>query len=1209
MNDCSQTKENLSASSNFRVFEDGKSLNERIQISINPISKKKKSMSKPIEGQKIDDFSDNSSEKSSNNEITDSISHIKSQTNYGKNSSDVWATIEVNGDNPDYPGQNGNEVRTTRYRWYTFIPMTLFEQYRVLSNIYYIFVLIISFLPMSPLSYLFQLIPMIIILIVSMVKSGVEDLIKHFDDKERNNAPAAVYRDGMFVKIKASEIKVGDILNITEDSMVPSDCLYIWSSQESHLCYFSETNLNGETAVKTMQPHPAFDHSNKSLIGTLKSDENDDNSYYSKTNKSQTSNDSKKSIDSESDDCTEVISSILSSKYYVDLPQPDKDLTQFNGRLRAGDNIWPISINNVLLRGSTTHYTDNVLGIVLRTGHDTKVMKNIRLPPAKLTKFDKNLNRILIIVFIFKMILCLVSTFVGVEGDKGEDFPLIKETYNSYGTSFLEYFTQYFVLYSYLFPVSLTVTIEIVRLFHKIIISYDPFLFDPEFGHGYAHNSNLIGQLGLITHILSDKTGTLTENKMELLEFSSTEGKFVASDFINAYNADESIVNNNLNLLFAMAVCNSVIVHKKKNTKIEYNADSPDEAAFVNFAAKCGIKLISRGLTTLSVDVCGKIKNYEIIALLPFNSDRKRMSIVIRQIDSDGLPTDDIMIFTKGADNIMSEKMSDFKEQDIVNEFASKGLRTLVFAMKHFSTKEIEKWINDYKNAESSLSNRDELIAAEASIIENDLTFIGITGVEDRLQSEVPETIEWFRRAQIKLWVLTGDKLETAIAIGKTSKIIPENSEMLIISATKEDDIEHQLDKFIENCSVKSFMNPVLIMAAEAVEYSCTKFVQKFITLTNMCESVILCRVSPYMKAQVAQVIKDESKNQILAIGDGANDVGMIQVSHVGVGVFGREGRQAAMNADFAIPRFKHIRRLLVVHGHWSYRRFATVAIIMIYKNIVFIFAQFWFSFFSIWSPTSYYTGFVMSCFNLIFTALPPFAFGFWEQDLEQNILLHHPELYKCDYDPMTNLNLLYYIILGLFQSLCSYFGPQLMAPNIDLYEVGILTYMIVVYTVVIQIIIWHNFHNWWTFGIYTINIVLAPIIIVIYCKFITYSLALVVEGAMSKGNFWLCFFVSVLFGLLPSFIFEYSQKRFRPSKIRLYSERFAEKPKKIEPHRNWNPNESSISYFETHSMSSLTTNESAASEIFSNDAFDGNDCNDCGDFGGDGGCDCGGGE
>lgn len=1000
----------------------------------------------------------------------------------------IWASIDVNGANENYPGQKGNEIRTTRYRWYTFIPMTFLEQYRVLSNIYYIFVLIVCFLPMSPVHYLFQLVPMLVVLIVSMIKAGVEDLMKHFEDKKRNQAPALIFKNGEFVQQKAEDIRVGNLIKITEDSMVPADILFVGSNQESGLCYYSETNLNGETAVKTMQTHPAFEGQNPTDLITRK-------------------------------------------KFVIDVGEPDRDLTRFDARLKSGTQFWSISVHNVLFRGVSTHYTDNVYGIVLRTGHDTKIMKNVRTTPSKLTTFDRNLNRILIIVFVFKMVLCLLSTFLGVWLDKGDRFPLIKPLYPGYGQSFFEYFTQYFVLYSYLFPISLTVTIEIIRLFHKVIVSFDPEMYDPEFGHANSSNSNVICQLGQVSHILTDKTGTLTENKMELLCFATQFGTFNANHFLQSITSDRTLSSSNFPFLLALAVCNNVIVHKKSDGTLEYNADSPDEAAFVQFASKCGIKLVARGLNNLSVDINGKVVDYQILAQIPFNSDRKRMSIIIKSHDQPAI------IYTKGADNVIAERSLDYHFENVVNDFATAGLRTLVFASREVKDEELIPWMKAYHEAEAALTGRDEKLDNCASQIEDNLYSMGVSGVEDRLQPEVPMTIRWIRHAGIKLWVLTGDKLETAVAIGRTSGVILPNSDLGMVTSKDPQEVEHQLDALIGN--VDQFVNPVLVITADAVEYAMQEpLLQKFMQLADKCDSVILSRVSPFMKAHVTQIVKDAGR-KTLGIGDGANDVGMIQVADVGVGVYGREGSQAAMSSDFAIPRFRHLRRALMVHGHWVYRRQALVAIIMIYKNIVFIFAQLWFEFDALWSPTSFYADFVMSFFNLFFTVLPPFIFGFWDQDLPQDILLKNPELYRCEFDPMSVGYLIYYIILGTYQSVACYYGPRLTMQEFDLKENSMISYLAAVYVVIVQIILWMGFQNTWTYCVWAVNIVLVPVIIIVNILTSNIQLKNIVYHCFGTAVAWLTFLICIVAAVLPGFLIDYTKERFFPTQHRIYIERY----------------------------------------------------------------------
>ena len=1035
----------------------------------------------------LDEVSESDSSKSSESSTSRKLVEEQKKCEEAEHpgSEGVWTTIQVLGSNPNYPGQKDNEIHTTRYRWWSFLPLMLYEQYRVLTNVYFLIVLVVTFLPWSPVNYIFQLMPVLFVLIVSMVKSGVEDLIKRREDRKRNNAPVLIYRDGEFRQMHARDIRVGDVVKMSEDALVPSDILFIGSDQDAGLAYYSEANLNGETAVKTMQCHPAFDHHH-------------------------------------------AIEQLESGSWSIDVGKPDRDLTRFDARLKKGNEFWPITIHHMLLRGVSTHYTENIIGIVIRTGHDTKVMQNMKRPPAKMTQFDRNLNKILIIVFCFKLLLCLGCTFAGVAFDNGSTFKVIEDLYPGYGQSWGEYFVQYFILYSYLFPPSMQVTIEIIRLFHSIVIYHDPDLIDEEFGNAASRNSNVICQLGSVTHLLSDKTGTLTENIMELLKFATNSGKFVASDFVKTMEIDPALETTVLPLLLGMAICNNVIVHEKSDGTLEYNADSPDEAAFVSFAEKCGVKLVARGLTSISVNVKGELRRFDILAHLPFNSDRKRQSLLVKQGDEPAIR------YCKGADNVIAERSIDFAQETTINEFAAEGLRTLVFTMREIKDEELEPWLEKFRRAEASLSERDELVFECAEEIETSLSTIGITGVEDRLQKEVPETIAWLKRAGIKVWVLTGDKLETAIAIGKTSGIIQKNSDMIIIGNIDSDTIERRLDAAKNN--LETFQSLVLICTADTLEIAMERHRKKFLAVADAAEAVVLARVSPFMKAQVTEMVRNEG-HMVMAIGDGANDVGMLQVAHVGVGVYGREGSQAALSADFALPRFRFLKRLLMVHGHWTYRRFSVVAVMMLWKNFVFIIAQLWFAIDTLWSPTSLYSDFLMSCFNLVFTVLPPFIFGFWEQDLPQDVLMANPELYRTEDDPLSVPFLIYYLLLGVWQSACAFFAFRIATPRASLAENGTMTYLAVVYIVVIQVIIWGNYHNMWSLIFYLVNIVLTPIIVVVYIILINWELISALKGAMASPTFWLAWILAVLAALLPGFLIDFMRKRFRPTKVRRFVE------------------------------------------------------------------------
>jgi phospholipid-translocating P-type ATPase (flippase) len=753
-------------------------------------------------------------------------------------------------------------------------------------------------------------------------------------------------------------------------------------------------------------------------------------------------------------------------------------------------------------------------------------MKNMRHPPAKLTAFDSNLNRLLIYVFIANCVICLLSGGLGTILERTAGFGYLDKLYPSAGESFAQFFIQYFVLYSYFIPISLTVTIEVLRVFYKVLISWDPEFCDPEFGHATAHNISQIGQLGLVTDVLSDKTGTLTENIMEMLRFATVHDRYNARDFVNQIDLLREI---NLPFLLALALCNNVVVHEKRDRTLEYNADSPDEAAFVDFASACGIKLIARGVSSMTIQICGVSKEYQILAHLPFNADRKRMSILVR---AEGEPA---VLYCKGADNVIQPRALEFSSTQTVNEYAVMGLRTLVFTSRVIENDELGPWLTAFQESSAVLVDRERQIEERASEIECRLEVLGVSGVEDRLQPYVPETIAWLRRARIKLWILTGDKLETAVAIGKTSGVIQPNAESVMITSDDRFLVRRRIEAI--RGSLHSFQSPVLVITGSAVEYCLYDWLDEFMSLASHMSAVILSRVSPFVKAQVASAVADHG-SMTLAIGDGANDVGMIQVARVGVGVYGREGSQAAHSSDFAIPRFHDLVRLLTVHGHWTYNRFSMVAVIMLYKNMTFILNQLWFSFDTLWSPTSLFDEFFLSVFNLVFTVVPPFAFGCFEQDLPQEILQVTPELYPVDSDPMEGWNIINIIILAIYQSLISYYSVRWNLKHDTRMAAGVMCYITIVCIVLVQIIMWSNSQNMITLVGYIVNILAVPLVCFVYMGAFDPQMKGVLQVELGQAYPWLGMLVAIVAGLLPGFFVHLVRNRFRPTKIRLWSER-----------------------------------------------------------------------
>jgi phospholipid-translocating P-type ATPase (flippase) len=726
----------------------------------------------------------------------------------------------------------------------------------------------------------------------------------------------------------------------------------------------------------------------------------------------------------------------------------------------------------------------------------------------------------LVSVFVFKLCLVFVCTFLGVAFDKGDSFQLIRDLYPGYSRSWLEYFAQYFILYSYMFPVSLTVTIEFIRLFHAVVIYNDPAIFDKEFGAAAARNSNVICQLGVVSHLLSDKTGTLTENLMQLRKF--------VTDGVTHTKGSRSQTP----ILLAMAICNTVVV-LERDGEAEHHAESPDEAALVAFAARHGVELVFRNQLKMGVEIRGRRVEYDILATLPFDPERKRQSILLRP------PGGPAILYCKGADSVIAQRSVDFNCGDCLAALASEGLRTLVFARREVPDDELNPWLERHRAAEAALNDRDRLVAESAAEIETRLSVLGVTGLEDRLQCEVPETIKWIRDAGIRVWVLTGDKLETAIAVGRMSGVIMEDSDLLKVVGGDSDTVGECFTSFAN----QNWTNPVLIVTGDALEHAMADHLTSFLNFADSCSAVILARTSPFEKAHVAEALRSANR-YVMAVGDGANDVSMLQTAHVGVGIYGREGSHAALSADFALPRFRFLRRLLMVHGHWTFRRFGVVAVFMVYKNCVFIFVQFWFAIEALWSPTAYYNSFLMTCFNLLFTVWPPFIFGFWEQDLPQEVLLSNPYLYPPESDPMTLKRLALTLGMGVYQSMCAYYGMRLLMPRLGLSEVGTFSYMCAIYTVLLQILMMHHALNMWCFIFYIFQIVASILLIVLWMQLVDWDLWPVLAHGFVTPAVVLGWLTSMFMALGPGYMIGAMQRRFWPSEI----DKFAEQVRRTGP-------------------------------------------------------------
>ncbi|KAK2717920.1 hypothetical protein QYM36_006646 [Artemia franciscana] len=631
-----------------------------------------------------------------------------------------------------------------------------------------------------------------------------------------------------------------------------------------------------------------------------------------------------------------------------------------------------------------------------------------------------------------------------------------------------------------------------------------------------------------------------------------------------------------------------VISSSEEREPLVYEAESPDELALVDAATGYNVRLVNRCPTSLTV-CCqdGTYVHYEILFVLPFDSSRKRMSIILRDSSSGK-----IVVYTKGADSAMFPRLIAVrtideqiiaKTQIQVDNYAKLGLRTLVIARRNLSKNEYDKWFREHLMAEMAVERREAAISESFSQIEANLELLGATGVEDKLQKLVPETINSLRQAGIVMWVLTGDKQETAINIAYSCSLFSENMEILVISGRGKEAVGASIKSHLETIQREqrdlsttkvpersqsnrqssnsyegvspdaTFQNSICSTAPSmkglVVEGSALTFIldqrcqlqYSFLELTQHCSAVLCCRTTPLQKAILVKVVKQKLKKRTLAIGDGANDVSMIQTADVGVGISGLEGMQAVMASDFAIPKFRMLNKLILVHGHWCYDRLARMVQYFFYKNTSFVLVIFWYQIYCGFSASTMMDQLYLMFFNLFFTALPPMAMGILDQDAPAEVLTNNPRLYLYGRESRGYRMWHYWIntVDAVFQSLVIFFVAYLAYNNskVDIWEFGTCVTTTCVFVMNFHIAL--DFKTWTTYHV-------ASILISIVAFFgfaLTYSAVCsqcygvpnpywVTQVAMSSKEYWLTAGLTTVLALLPRVIIKVLLTTCSPSDI-----------------------------------------------------------------------------
>ncbi|NWT92349.1 AT8B3 ATPase, partial [Urocynchramus pylzowi] len=902
-----------------------------------------------------------------------------------------------------------------------------------------------TFPEISTLPWYTLLFPLSCLLIIRGLRDLIDDIGRHRSDRNINSRPCEILAGRRFCWQEWRDICVGDIVRLRKDSVVPADLLLLHSSEPSSLCYVETADIDGETNLKFRQ----------ALLVTHQE------------------------LGSEE--------SMAAFDGRVTCEEPNSRMHTFTGTLRWRGRTHALDGDRILLRGCRVRNTALCYGLVLYAGEwfDSKIMRNSGKIKRKKTKLDHLMDRLVIVIFLLLLVtslgLAVASGFWARTFQEKHSYLAALYQHTSPAQQAFLNFWGFTILLSIIIPMSMYITLEFIYLVNSCFINWDLGMYSGAKDiPAEARSTSLSDQLGQIQYIFSDKTGTLTQNIMSFKKCcingtiygpgtghenkqplgsglrrerpAERESDVCDVTLLEAAQRDnDPVLREFLRLL---ALCHTVMV-EDRGDQLVYQAASPDEEALVLAARNLGYVFLARTQDTITIRELGRTRTYEVLAMMDFNSDRKRMSVLVRD------PQGTIRLYTKGADTVILERLCRRGPQETLTEraldrFAEETLRTLCVASREVSEAEFRAWSRRHGEAAVLLQDRAQELGRLYEEMEQNLQLLGATAIEDKLQDGVPETIQLLKLGNIKVWVLTGDKQETAMNIGYACRLLTDDMEILeekevrphqhsqcpqltsnppsshseILQAYWESNNNlsgsgdapcsrhpsqqcpetpcHKraiiisgdfLDKMLHTGEVLKEKKGwpwrwLCCGGAEASQDQGGLVEKAFVDLATSCQAVICCRVTPKQKALMVQLVKKHKKAVTLAIGDGANDVNMIKTADIGVGISGLEGLQAVQCSDYALAQFSFLQRLLLVHGRWNYLRICKFLRYFFYKTFAGLLAQVWFAFHSGFTAQPLYEGWFLALYNIFYTAYPVLSVGLLEQDVSAKKSLEFPELY-----------------------------------------------------------------------------------------------------------------------------------------------------------------------------------------------------------------------
>lgn len=934
--------------------------------------------------------------------------------------------------------------------------------------------------------------PLGFVLFVTLLKEAYDDIKRFLRDKKENAQKYKKITPNGVKSVASSDIEIGDLILVEKNQRVPADMIFLRTTDKTGTNFIRTDQMDGETDWKLRIAVPNCQR--------LASDQE-----------------------------------LFDINAFIYAEKPEKDIYNFIGTFCKDNGAREevsLNVENTLW-ANTVVATGEAVGLVIYTGTETRSVMNTSNPKTKFGLLDNELNNLTKVLFC--LVLALSLTLICLKGFKG------------YWWKSLIRFT---ILFSYIIPISLRINLDMAKLVYSWFIARDKEIPDT-----VVRTSTIPEELGRISYLLTDKTGTLTQNEMVFkklhlgtVSFGQDSMEEVRTYLHSVYSNPSkpeastskktirrTVVTRVYEAVKALSLCHNVtpVLDEFENGGIKetegghielketggqfgivYQASSPDEVALVTWTENVGLTLIHRDLNEIHLrSPLGDILKYKVLQIFPFTSETKRMGIIVKE-----LATGEIIFFMKGADAVMQHHVNynDWLEEECGN-MAREGLRTLVVAKKVLSEEQYADFEYRYSQAKLAVDDRaGKVLKVEESLI-YDMELLCLTGVEDKLQRDVKPTLELLRNAGIKVWMLTGDKMETAICIAQSSRLVAKTQNIYQFKiVTNRAEAHMELNSFRRKC------DNALVIKGDSLEMVIKHYEHEFMELAVQCPSVVVCRCTPTQKADIVQLLRTHTGKRTCAIGDGGNDVSMIQMADAGIGIVGKEGKQASLAADFSMTQFSHLGRLLIWHGRNSYKRSAALGQFVIHRGLIISVIQAVFSsaFFFISVPL--YHGMLQVGYSTVYTTAPVFSLVF-DVDVRDDIAMRYPELYK---DLVKGRILSYktffiWLLVSIYQGGIIMFGALLLFDD-DFIHIVAISFTALILTELIMVALTVRTWHWLMLFAELLSLVIYVVSVVVLKDEFD-------EQFITSVPFYWKTLVITLVSCLPLYVLKMLRKKFAP--------------------------------------------------------------------------------